>query len=62
MGRIKTKLIKRIGSKLFKLHGDEFSNDYKKNKLKVAELAEIRSKKLKNIIAGYTTRLARSNK
>ncbi|MBW2966648.1 30S ribosomal protein S17e [Candidatus Woesearchaeota archaeon] len=57
MGRIKTQLIKRISNKLIKEHKNEFKNDFKENKEIVAKLADIPSKKIRNVIAGYVTRL-----
>ena len=60
MGRIKTQLIKRISSKLIKEHRNEFKNEFKENKDIVAKLAVIPSKKIRNIIAGYVTRLAQT--
>ena len=57
MGRIKTQLIKRISNKLFKEHRDELKKDFKENKEAVAKLAIIPSKKIRNVIAGYVTRL-----
>ena len=62
MGRIKTKLIKRVGIKLYKEQGDQFSENFGENKKKVSQFAEVQSKKLRNIIAGYVTRLSRSKK
>jgi len=60
MGRIKTKLIKRVANKLVARHGDEFKNDFNQNKVLVTDYAEIHSKKLRNIIAGYVTRLVKT--
>ena len=57
MGRIKTQLIKRISNKLIKEHRNEFKEDFKENKDIVSKLALIPSKKIRNIIAGYVTRL-----
>jgi len=57
MGRIKTKLMKRVTLKLFKDYKEEFKNDFNENKGIVQSHADIPSKKLKNIIAGYITRL-----
>lgn len=57
MGRIKTKLVKRIGRELIDLHGNEFSESFEHNKLKVTELTDTTSKKLRNVIAGYVTHL-----
>lgn len=60
MGRIKTKLIKRISLSLYKDHRDEFKSDFNENKHIVAKYADISSPKLRNIIAGYVTRLMKS--
>jgi len=57
MGRIKTQLVKRIGTKIFKEHKESFKTDFNDNKPIIPQYAEIRSKKLRNIIAGYLTRL-----
>ncbi|RMF55398.1 30S ribosomal protein S17e [Candidatus Woesearchaeota archaeon] len=62
MGRIKTKLIKRITLELFEEHGDKFSEEYEKNKQKLTEFVDLPSKKMRNIIAGYLTRLVKNNK
>ena len=57
MGNIKTSFIKRVGQQLFNEHKDEFTNDFSKNKEIVDKFIDIKSKKLRNIIAGYITRL-----
>jgi len=57
MGRIKTSLIKNIGEKLYREHKEEFSTDFEKNKEVVKKYVEIPSKKIRNIVAGYITRL-----
>jgi len=62
MGRIKTTQIKRVTKKLMAMHKDKFKPDFNSNKKVVDELAEIRSKKQRNIIAGYATRLMRETK
>jgi small subunit ribosomal protein S17e len=59
LGRIKTKLIKRVTLKLFSQHKDEFKPDFEENKKIVARFADIPSKKIRNIIAGYLTRLVK---
>ncbi|MBW2970680.1 30S ribosomal protein S17e [Candidatus Woesearchaeota archaeon] len=59
MGRIKTKLIKRISNDLVKTHGDEFKGNFEENKQLVANFTNIQSKKMRNIIAGYVTRLVK---
>lgn len=60
MGRIKTQLIKRVSNKLIQEHGNEFKKDFKENKEIVSKLADIPSKKIRNIIAGYVTRLIKT--
>ncbi|MEW5896319.1 MAG: 30S ribosomal protein S17e [Nanoarchaeota archaeon] len=57
MGRIKTTFIKRKTKELIKMHGDKFSTDFEQNKKLTASYANVFSKKLRNIIAGYATRL-----
>ncbi len=59
MGRIKTTLIKRLTLKIFKDHRDKVKQDYEENKKTVEELTDVESKKIRNVIAGYLTRLAK---
>ncbi len=59
MGRIKTTFVKRQTKKLLKDHGDSFSTDFEENKKITSQYAKIESKKLRNTIAGYMTRLKR---
>ena len=62
MGRIKTKLIKRVAITLLDKYKEKFTNDYGQNKKIVEDLTETRSKKLKNSISGYITRLVKKEK
>ncbi len=57
MGRIKTTFVKSIGKDLYEKYKDKFSDDFSKNKQIVDELIDIKSKKLRNIVAGYLTNL-----
>jgi len=57
MGRIKTTQTKRVTKKLVAEHGDQFKKDFESNKKIVEKFAEIPSKKLRNVIAGYVTRI-----
>jgi small subunit ribosomal protein S17e len=57
MGRIKTTLIKRMTNDLISEHRDELTTDFEKNKTLVAELTDVSSKKMRNMIAGYVTRI-----
>jgi small subunit ribosomal protein S17e len=60
MGRVKTTQIKRTAQKLVKENKDTFKPDFTKNKKLVNELVEVNSKKLRNVIAGYITRLVKN--
>ncbi|MBD3249615.1 30S ribosomal protein S17e [Candidatus Woesearchaeota archaeon] len=59
MGRIKTSLIKRITFDLFRKHKEEFKKTFEENRELVEQFADIPSKKQRNIIAGYVTRLVK---
>ncbi|HLC85911.1 MAG TPA: 30S ribosomal protein S17e [Candidatus Nanoarchaeia archaeon] len=61
MGRIRTTLVKRTGQKLLKINPERFTKDFEANKKAIIEAAEIPSKKLRNVIAGYITKLVKSN-
>ncbi len=59
MGRIKTQPVKRATNEIFEKYKEEISRDYEKNK-EFLKGMEIHSKKIRNIIAGYLTRLAKA--
>ena len=59
MGRIKTAQIKRATNDLIKAHKGEFKEEFYENKKIVERFAYIPSKKTKNVIAGYVTRLTK---
>ena len=59
MGRIKTKRVKSAGNVLMAKHGDSFTADFSKNKAALPEFAEVRSKKIRNVLAGYLTAKAK---
>jgi len=60
MGRIKTQLIKRLTFQLMKEYRDEFKPSFEENKLLVAAHLTESSKKIRNAIAGYVTRLMKN--
>ncbi|MCF7872283.1 30S ribosomal protein S17e [Candidatus Woesearchaeota archaeon] len=60
MGRIKTRLAKAISNELMETHGEEFTKNFDENKTKVSERITQTSKKLRNIIAGYVTRIKKA--
>lgn len=61
MGRIKTQLVKRKTYELLRKFSGKFTADFDTNKQRVNELIPGASKKLRNIIAGYLTRLIKRN-
>jgi len=60
MGRIKTALTKRIALKLVREHRNQLKDNFEDNKKIVNELADISSRKIRNIIAGYVTRIIKN--
>jgi small subunit ribosomal protein S17e len=60
MGRIKTMLIKRTTEDLMNKHGDEFTTSFDDNKKVLDGKAKMSSKKMRNIIAGYATKLKKN--
>ena len=62
MGRVKTILVKRITHKIMETDRNLIADDFQKNKEVINRLVSVRSKKLRNIIAGYATRLVKKEK
>ena len=60
MGRIKTRPIKRITAELVERHFGEFTGKFEENKPIVKKYIDTQSKKLRNIITGYVTRIVRA--
>lgn len=59
MGRIKTKFIKRITNEVIEAHEKDLKKDFDENKVLVSKFTDVSSKKIRNIIAGYVTRIMR---
>ncbi len=57
MGKVRPEKVKKIARELVKLHTDQFTTDFEKNKKALDSMATIYSSKLRNLIAGYITRL-----
>jgi len=57
VGRIKTSFIKNLARDLLEKEPEKFSTDYKKNKEIIKQLLDIKSKRMRNIVAGYITSL-----
>jgi len=62
MGRIKTRLLKAATKSIMDKHSSKVGTDFTGNKKVVTDAAEVSSKKLRNIIAGYATRLKKTGK
>ena len=59
MGKVRSERVKRISRELVNRFPDKFTTDFQSNKEVLESVADIRSKKLRNRIAGYVTRLLR---
>jgi small subunit ribosomal protein S17e len=58
LGKVRTEQVKRIARELIDRYPSKFTADFENNKKLVDELTNISSTKLRNKVAGYTTRLA----
>lgn len=58
MGNVRSEKVKRIARELFRRDPSRFTADFEENKKLVESLVSIPSKRLRNTIAGYVTRLA----
>jgi small subunit ribosomal protein S17e len=56
MGRIKSKGIKTLADDLLSQHGDKFTDKFESNKEALKEMQMLKSKKIRNIVAGSITR------
>jgi len=57
LGRVRTEMIKKIARELLESNSQRFSTDYEENKKAVDELVNAKTKRVRNKIAGYVTRL-----
>ena len=57
MGKVRTETVKRVSRELLKRYPDHFTGDFEADKESVNELVTTDSKRLRNRIAGYVTRL-----
>ena len=58
MGKVRTEQVKKIARELLEKYPTKFSADFDINKKLVDQYTNISSIKLRNRVAGYTTRLA----
>jgi len=57
LGKVRTETVKRAARELIERFPGKFTNEYEANKTAVNEVLIAPSKKLRNLIAGYVTRL-----
>lgn len=57
LGKVRQEKVKKIARELVKRHTDQFTTDFERNKKALDSMATIYSPKLRNLIAGYITRL-----
>lgn len=57
MGKVRTETVKRAARELIERFPNKFTSEYEANKASVNQLLIAPSKKLRNLIAGYVTRL-----
>jgi len=57
MGRIKSTFVKSSAQKIYNKGAEEFTEDFEANKSIIEKYAVVPSKKLRNTISGYITRL-----
>ncbi|ADV65539.1 30S ribosomal protein S17e [Desulfurococcus mucosus] len=57
MGKVRIRVVKRTARELLEKYPELFTRDFQHNKTVVSKLVETRSKKIRNLIAGYVTHL-----
>jgi len=60
--KVRLDRVRRLCLLLLEKHGNLFTTDFEKNKEILSQVAIVRSKELRNEIAGYITRLMKSNR
>lgn len=60
MGRIRTSSVKRSAEEVMSAFPNQFSKKFEENKKIVSKFADVGTKKLRNMIAGYITKKVKS--
>ena len=60
MGRIKTRLIKRVSKEIVTEYSDLLKKTFDENKQVLSDKIDVPSKKLRNVIVGYVTRIMKT--
>ena len=62
VGKVRPLYIKRAARQLFEKYPNRFTESFEENKKAIAELTSITSKRVRNRVAGYITRLVKRKK
>ena len=57
MGKVRPEHVKRIARELLNRYPQKFTDNFEENKRIVDEFTDVKTKKLRNRVAGYTTQL-----
>ena len=57
MGKVRIAAVKKISRELVAMYPDKFGKDYEANKKAMEPLVDARTKRLRNRLVGYITRL-----
>ncbi len=58
MGAVRSEKVKKVARELFRRYPDKFTTNFEENKKFIESLMNVPSKRLRNTIVGYVTRLA----
>ncbi len=57
MGKVRIAAVKKVARELVERYPDKFTTDYESNKRVMADLVDAKTKRLRNRVVGYVTRL-----
>jgi len=58
LGAVRSEKVKKVARELLRRYPDKFTTDFEENKKFIESLMNVPSKRLRNTIVGYVTRLA----
>jgi len=61
VGRIKTTFVKNVGKELMEKHPESFTGSFEDNKRALAIFVSFKSRKMRNLVAGYVTSVKNAN-
>ena len=57
MGKVRIAAVKKVARELVERYPDKFTTNYESNKTVLADLVDAKTKRLRNRVVGYVTRL-----